>query len=98
MVDVNTMYDIGIRSLLAARTALDTTAQNIANANTPEYVRREVILETAASATTSQFEIGVGVQVREIKRKVDQLLTDQVIDFQSQHSRDLVLRDILTES
>ncbi len=92
------MFNIGVRSLKASQSALDTTAQNVANAETPEYVRREVVMETATSVTTSIGQVGTGVQVREIQRKVDQLLTDQVIDFQSQQSRDEALRNILTEA
>ena len=97
MVDISTLLTIGVRSLRAARTALDTTAQNIANAETPEYVRRDVILQTSPAARSALGSIGTGVEVREIKRAFNRLLTDQVIDFQSQESKDSVLVNVLSE-
>ncbi|MFQ5750083.1 MAG: flagellar basal body protein, partial [Planctomycetota bacterium] len=97
MVDLSTVLSIAQRSLLAARTALNVTANNIANADTPEYVRREAILEAAPAVSTSEGTIGGGVQIAQIKRRFDQLLTTQVLDFQGQFSRDSVLGDVLDE-
>ncbi|MBI2881402.1 MAG: flagellar hook-associated protein FlgK [Candidatus Tectomicrobia bacterium] len=97
MVDIATFLDIGTRSLLAARTALNVTANNIANANTPEYSRQEVILESAPPVATSEGMLPGGVLVREVRRHFDALLTAQVIDFQSRNSRDSVLADVLSE-
>jgi flagellar hook-associated protein 1 FlgK len=83
--------------MFAAQAALDTTAQNIANAETPEYARRQVILETAPSVLTNAGPIGTGVNVREIKRAFDSLLAGQVVEFQSSFSKDKVIADILSE-
>lgn len=62
-----------LTGLTAAQTALSVTAGNIANAQTPGYVRKNAVqVETAFGAT------GIGVSVSEINRVLDQFVQQQL--------------------
>ena len=50
------LLSIGKSGTMAARVALDVTAQNITNASTDGYIRRSVILsEVSASGGSARF-------------------------------------------
>ncbi len=57
------MTNIGINALLAYKTALTLTSDNIANANNPYYSRRMIDFGTAPS--------GSGVRIADVRRIVD---------------------------
>jgi flagellar hook-associated protein 1 len=59
----------GLSGLRAAQTAMGVTSNNIANANTPGYVRTEV-----TTAPRTQLGAGAGVEVTAIKRAADRFL------------------------
>ncbi|MEL6915424.1 MAG: flagellar basal body rod C-terminal domain-containing protein [Pseudomonadota bacterium] len=63
---------IGRSGLLAARTGLATTGENIANVDTEGFARREVL-------TRAQRD-GGGVEVQDIRRVFDRLLADRQRD------------------
>ncbi|MEO1796412.1 MAG: flagellar basal body rod C-terminal domain-containing protein [Pseudomonadota bacterium] len=66
---------IGKSGLLAARMGLETTSQNIANANTPGYLRRELMTRENLSSD--------GVEVRDIRRAFDALLSARLREASS---------------
>ena len=68
--------EIGRRALRAQQAALSATSQNIANANTPGFSRRQANLESAASGVPGG--IGSGVDVASIVRKRSRFLDAQV--------------------
>jgi flagellar hook-associated protein 1 len=71
------------RDALAAQSfALDVTGQNVANVNTPGYVRRSAVLETRVMGTVTTG----GVQTAGIQRAVDQFLDGRVYDATGQAS------------
>jgi flagellar hook-associated protein 1 len=72
------LFSIGTSALTAAYTALETTGNNIANANTPGYSRQIVDLTPQVETGLSGNYIGQGVAVESIKRAYNQLLTQQV--------------------
>src|SRR5262245_3742054 len=61
MSDLFTMLHLSARALDAQRYGLDVAGQNIANVNTPGYVRRSVILSELPP--TDPFSPGGGVDV-----------------------------------
>ena len=69
-----------ISGLNAAQRAIDTTSQNIANANTPGYARQRVQLSSVANTTDAHFYTGdegtliAGVQVDGVFRVRDTFL------------------------
>lgn len=65
-MSVNNILNVSKSGIFAAQNTLQTVSHNIANANTPGYSRQSVALKNAP--------LGMGVQVTEISRQLDQLL------------------------
>ncbi len=81
------IFNTAVSGLLAYRTAITTTSNNITNVNTEGYSRQRVLLETRPGENTSVGSIGTGVDVASIERlfsKFDNLLINQ---YQSSSSR-----------
>ncbi|MGH3265116.1 MAG: flagellar hook-associated protein FlgK, partial [Trebonia sp.] len=79
-----TGYQTALKGLEAAQAAIDTTGQNIANANTPGYTRQRVnTAESASLSIPAQSErgagadLGTGVDVTSISRIRDEFLDIQ---------------------
>jgi len=67
------MTNIGLSGALANRVALNTTAQNTANVNTPGYSRQIVTMEASLSGNAvNGINLGSGVEVGDIQRIADQ--------------------------
>lgn len=69
MVGLTSVLLSGLSGMRASQTAMATISQNIANANTPGYVRTEVTL-----SPRSDLGAGAGVEVTGIKRAADRFL------------------------
>ncbi len=69
MVGLTSVLLAGLSGLRAAQTGVATVSQNIANANTPGYVRTELTL-----APRTQIGAGAGVEITGIKRAADRFL------------------------
>lgn len=65
-MSVNNILNVSKSGIYAAQNTLQTVSHNIANANTPGYSRQKVTLKNAP--------MGLGVQVTDISRQLDQLL------------------------
>lgn len=72
------LLNIGVTGLLAHQSALNTTGNNITNANTPGYSRQRVELGTLPEQKLGPGYIGSGTQLNDIKRVVDQFLITQL--------------------
>src|SRR5690606_7910226 len=72
------LIGIGQSALSAAYAQLQTTGHNIANVNTPGYVRQEVLLETAGGSYTGAGFLGRGVNVADVVRRYDRFLANEV--------------------
>lgn len=70
MVGLTQVLLAGLSGLRASQTGLGVVSQNIANANTPGYVRTEVAL-----TPRTQLGAGAGVAVEGIKRAADRFLS-----------------------
>ena len=64
----------GLSGLMAFRRALDTTAHNIANANTEGYVRQRIDLAARPAEPYGNGWIGNGVDVQGVRRTYDEFL------------------------
>jgi len=69
---------IGANSLRANDIALQVVGQNIANANTPSYIREEVILNPAPTQRVGGLLLGLGVQVDAVIQKIDSFLEERL--------------------
>ncbi len=73
------IFDIARSALMVTKSALDTTAHNVANASTPGYTRQDVVLESVPSgAISSVGTTGRGVRTAEVKRLYDSFVNTQL--------------------
>jgi flagellar hook-associated protein 1 len=80
-----------LSGLQAAQAAIDTTGQNIANADTPGYTRQRVIQTTNPALTISSIsgvtgtgvQVGTGADVTDITRMRDQFID---VQYRTQNS------------
>lgn len=78
-------FEIGRNALAASRTALDVASQNVANANTPGYIRQRALLAPIPSGDPlSPLATGGGVTVTAVQRLRDQCLEAQINHQQGQ--------------
>ncbi|GGY66390.1 flagellar hook-associated protein FlgK [Marinobacter zhanjiangensis] len=86
------LINIGLSGVLGHQNALNTTGNNISNANTPGYSRQEVQFESSNSQFTSNGYVGTGVDIANIRRLADQFLVDQVRSDTSLYNEQETLR------
>lgn len=75
------ILDIARSGVMAYRSALSQTAENVANANTEGYVRRDVMLkatEIGVMTPESATSVGGGVTVVDVRRAFDGLTADRM--------------------
>jgi flagellar hook-associated protein 1 FlgK len=65
-------------ALQAAEIGLQVVGQNIANANTPSYIREEVVYTPAAASRYGNLLLGNGVQVEAVIQKIDLFLEERL--------------------
>ncbi|MEE8558739.1 MAG: flagellar hook-associated protein FlgK, partial [Myxococcota bacterium] len=74
------ILNIGKQGLLAHQKAINTTANNIANVNTPGYTRqRAVFVPTAPAIAPDGTPLGGGVRMERVERIVDAALDSQLL-------------------
>ena len=72
MASIFNALNIGYSGLNAAQLEINTTSQNVANADTPGYSRQTVMTEAAQPLNTTPGAVGNGVQIQQIARIFDQ--------------------------
>ncbi|MFZ5996149.1 MAG: flagellar hook-associated protein FlgK [Nitrospirota bacterium] len=73
------VFDIGKTAMYVTRKALDTTAHNVANINTPGYTRQELVLESVPSGVLSSTGLsGRGVKTTGVQRLYDSFIALQL--------------------
>src|SRR3972149_734033 len=65
-------------ALQANQIALQVIGQNIANANTPGYIREEVLLAPAPTQRMGRLLLGLGVEVKAVYQKIDKFLEERL--------------------
>ncbi len=65
-------------SLFTSQLGIQVASQNIANADTPGYVREKLLLTTAPSQQMGQLTLGSGVMSIGVVREVDQFLQQRL--------------------
>lgn len=89
MGTLSSALNIAVQAMLADEAALDTTSNNIANANTPGYSRQTVNFVEAPPVEYGGQTFGTGVQISSIvsqRSSVLQLLLNQDTQQQGQYS------------
>jgi len=86
----------GLSALIAAQRALQTTSNNIANANTDGYVRQRIDFVERPGTPLGRITIGAGVAVADVSRVYDQFLTDNLRSTTSMEQRYATFGDFAT--
>lgn len=73
-------------SLSAMQIGLQVVGQNIANSNTPGYIREETVLTPAPTQQLGGLLMGMGVQVSGIVQKIDYFLAERMRGAQSEQT------------
>jgi flagellar hook-associated protein 1 FlgK len=95
MPGLGSVLDIGKWALFASQSSLETTGNNIANVNTPNYSRRKVILEEAPSIDFFPGQLGTGVQAKEVVRIFDDFVEKQYLNKYSDQEKWRILYENL---
>src|SRR5215470_20414353 len=82
-MSTSAVMSLGVRAMFASYAQLQTTSNNIANANVQGYSRQEVELTTSAGQYTGAGFFGKGVDVATVKRSYDDFLNKQALSTQS---------------
>lgn len=69
---------IAKNSLVAAQMGLQVTSNNVANANTPGYIRQNLILTPAPTQRYGGLLLGLGVSVQAVVQQTDRFLEERV--------------------
>lgn len=85
---------IGSTAMNAAYTQLQTAGQNIANASTPGYVRREVTLQEVGNQSANGFT-GRGVEAVAVRRVYDDFLVREAASSKAASAQDTARSDAL---
>src|SRR2546423_13749222 len=91
---------MGGSTLQAMEIGLQVVGNNIANANTPGYVRQEAIFAPGPVQHQGHLILGTGVQVDSIVQKIDKFVQDRLIgahgDRANAEAQEQVYRDMET--
>jgi len=79
-------FGISVSALNAAQAGLNTTSNNIANANTPGYSRESIVQAVMPAQNTGSGYFGEGVNVTTVVRNYNQFLNTQLNQTQTQSS------------
>jgi flagellar hook-associated protein 1 FlgK len=90
------LLGIGLSGVLGHQAALNTTANNITNANTPGYSRQEVQFGAQTPQRTGAGSIGTGVNVENIRRLANEYLTQQIREDSSLEGEQRTLNNELS--
>ena len=94
---MSALMSIGKTAMFASYAALQTTGNNIANANTPGYSRQQAQLADAPAQFTGSGFFGKGVTVTTVSRAYDKYLTNQAVASQSVAAADSARLDRLNQ-
>jgi flagellar hook-associated protein 1 FlgK len=90
------LIGIGLSGVLGHQTALNTTGNNITNANTPGYSRQEVQFDAQEGRRTGAGTIGTGLSVANIRRLANEYLVQQVREDSTLYGEQKALTSELT--
>ncbi len=88
---------ISSNALNAASLGLQVTGNNIANANTPGYIRERLVQVPATSARKGDLLLGLGVQVTGVQQVIDRFLESRVRGAASDLARSEAQADVYSQ-
>lgn len=94
-MSTSSLMSLGTQAVFAAYAQLQTTSNNIANANTPGYSRQSAQLATAGGGYSGSGYFGRGVTVQTVTRASNMFLTQQALATGSTAAADGVRHQLL---
>ncbi|PAU80357.1 flagellar hook-associated protein FlgK [Halovibrio salipaludis] len=85
------LLNTGLTGILSNQKALETTSNNITNANTPGYSRQRADFQSNPSQATGSGYIGQGVNIADIQRLNDEFVNTQLRSDTTLHSEQTAL-------
>ena len=89
---------LGRQSLSVAEIGIRVAGNNIANADTPGYIREEAVLAPGQTVEAGKVRVGTGVRVAAVVQQIDRLLESRfrqaTSDLQASQTRDQVYRQL----
>ncbi len=86
-----------VSGLMAFQRSIETTSQNIANANTEGYSRQRTELQTTLPQYTGSGYVGSGVKVSNITRSYDQFISTQLRSSTTAFNEVSAFKDLATQ-
>lgn len=93
----SSLVNIASSGLKAAQTLLNTTGNNVTNAQTAGYTRQTVSLSSTIGQSTSYGEVGTGVAVSAVNREYDKLATAQLRNASADYAETSAYYDQLSQ-
>jgi len=97
---ISTAYSTALSGLSAHQSALEVTSNNISNASNPDYVRERAVFSTLEGIKTTSGVIGIGVEIKSIKRITDTFLFNRFsqtsANFKYFETKEQYLKEIST--
>ncbi len=81
---MDSLLEVGVSGLTAARLALQTAGNNIANVNTPGYSRQSVVQTSQRANFSGALYLGAGTAIQSVQRAYNEFAVAQQRDLQSQ--------------
>lgn len=84
-------------ALKVAELGIQIVGNNVANANTPGYLRQELVQQSAIGMKIGTFSLGYGVRATGVVQKVDSYLTERMRTAQSDMAKTNTLLESYSE-
>ena len=98
MSSLNASLSTALSGLSAEQAALETTTNNVANANTPGYSRQVPVLVTSNPVVEDPLTLGTGVTVKTIQSVRDPILESQIQQETQSQGQFSALASALTQT
>ncbi len=82
---INDIFEIGRQGIEANRRALNTTSNNVSNANTPGYSRQRAVFASNAKSTVGGTTLGGGVRIDRVMRMHNDFVQGQIMEESKTH-------------
>lgn len=92
-MSIQGLFDIGKRGVFSSQMALNVVSHNMANVNTPNYSRQEVVLNTPNPGKIGTAYMGRGVNLDGIKRNYDGFINKQLLGQTQTYGKSTTLSD-----
>lgn len=95
-MSLSVLFDIGKTALFTSQKALTITGNNIANVNTPNYTKQDIILEPSMPVYVRGDALGRGVNYLGVRRVYDRFVQAQMFKQSQNYGRSSTLNTLFS--